>query len=131
MRALRQQRTAGLLLGVAVALGGCRASQPQAPGAAAAAPAGVVEANAAEARGPSQQRPVLSSTVLPSEARTVFLKGETAVLQRPKLGSAVLRQLPAGTTLTVLGELPNAEGVWLSVALYDTQGWVRAVEVIP
>lgn len=118
---MRPAALAGL---AALCLAACASKPTQAPVFAEPAPgmAGVDDARASRAH----QAPVLSSTVLPSIKLTATLTSEGALLQRPQRGSAVLRALPAGTVAELLGDLDNAEGQWLSVAIDGMQGWIPA-----
>lgn len=113
-----------LLALAALALVACASKPAVAPVFAEPAPGVTGVASAATAsQGPRQ--PALSAEVLPSITQTATLKVESLLLQRPQRGSAVLKTLPSGTVTTLLGDLSNAEGEWLSVAVDGQQGWIR------
>ena len=115
---------AALATVAALYLAACASKPAQAPVFAepAAGMAGVDESRSSR----SNKTATLSSEVLPSIQLTAILIAESPLLQRPQKGSAVLKTLPAGTVTELLGDLDNAEGQWLSVAVEGTQGWVRA-----
>jgi hypothetical protein len=70
---------------------------------------------------PATARAPLSFTVLPSMTLTATLREDTALLQRPTRGSVILRQLPAGMTVQLLGTLDNADGQWQSIGVEGPQ----------
>ncbi len=108
-------------------LSACRASAPLVN---SASPASVVSPDQ-EQISPAVQRPQLGADVLPSFQRIGVAKDAAQLLERPKLGSVILRPLVAGTVVQILGELANADGQWLSVAIDGSQGWARATQITP
>jgi len=117
-------RLAALVASAALGLAACASKPAQAPVFAEPAPgmAGVDDSRSSR----SNKTATLSTEVLPSIQLTAILVAESPLLQRPQKGSAVLKTLPAGTVTELLGDLDNAEGQWLSVAVDGMQGWVRA-----
>ena len=115
---------AALAAAAALCLAACASKPTQAPVFAEPAPgmAGVDDARASR----DSKAAALSTEILPSIQLTAILIAESPMLQRPQKGSAVLKTLPAGTVTELLGDLDNAEGQWLSVAVEGMQGWVRA-----
>lgn len=95
-----------------------------------ASSAGVVSA-VAETVSPDRQNATSSTELLPSYQRTGVVSAAASLLQRPQTGSLILKPLAAAATVQILGELDNADGQWLSVAIEDTQGWVRAAQIKP
>ncbi len=116
----------GLLL---MLLAACRSAGP-APEAAAPAPS-VVQGDEVERPRDPGQRPPLNTELLPSITRTATLREAAALLQRPVVGSVILKRLAAGEVVQVLGTLDNAGGQWLSVGSEGMQGWLRASETQP
>ena len=119
-------RLTALAAAAALGLAACASKPAQAPVFAEPAPgiAGVDDARSSR----DNKATALSTEVLPSIQLTAILIVESPMLQRPQKGSAVLKTLPAGTVTELLGDLDNAEGQWLSVAVEGMQGWVRASE---
>lgn len=114
-----------------VALTACGGSATVAPSAAPVR-TDVVDSDASAGNGAAQAgRPALTTEVLPSFNRSGTLKAETPLLQRPTTASVILKTLAAGETVQILGDLDNADGHWRSIAVGDTQGWVRAAQVSP
>ena len=120
-------RTALLLLAGTLALAACRSTAPLP--SAASTPTGMVAADVENAGRVQDQRPALSAEVLPSIVNTATLKAETPLLQRPTAGSVILKTLPAGETVQLLGALGNADGPWRSVSVGEIQGWVLAAQL--
>lgn len=117
-------RLAALAVSAVLGLAACATKPAQAPVFAEPAPGMAGVDDSRSSRG--NKTPTLSTEVLPSIQLTAILIAESPMLQRPQKGSAVLRTLPAGTVAELLGDLDNAEGEWLSVAVDGVQGWVRA-----
>lgn len=116
-----------LLFSAVVLLAACRA---QAPLTVAAPTAAMVSAEPAAARSSTQGLPQ-STALLPSIQRMGVAQQPTPLLARPQANSTILKTLAAGTSVLLLGNIDNADGHWLSVAFEQTQGWVRAAQIIP
>lgn len=98
---------------------------------------------------PPASTPVLSSTE-PAESATAYpapalaqrgqplasglpatLASEAPMRAQPLLKATVLRRVPAGTEVRVLGgALDNADGRWLSVLVGDSVGWLPAAALL-
>ena len=114
----------------ALLLAGCGGMAPRPTDAPGTPAAGVVAGVGDETVQPTARVP-LSTAMLPSQQAMVRVKTASPLLQRPTASSMVLRELPAGETLRLLGEIGNADGRWLSVGTGDMQGWLRAEHAAP
>jgi len=111
-----------LLAACAAGSGGER----RAPPPAASAP--VLSSTEVAEPAPAAPAPELGSRGQPLAAGLpATLRGETAMRAQPLLKATVLRSVPGGTAVRVLGgALDNIDGRWLSVLVGDTVGWLPA-----
>lgn len=116
-----------LLLSAVALLGACQAHAPLI--IAAPTPA-MVSTEPTSTRSSGQGLPQ-STVLLPSIQRMGVAQQATPLLARPQANSTILKTLAAGTSVQLLGNIDNADGHWLSVAFEETQGWVRAAQIIP
>lgn len=116
-----------LLISAVALLGACRA---QAPLIIAAPTPTIVSTEPTSTRSSTQGLPQ-STALLPSIQRMGVAPQPTPLLARPQANSTILKTLAAGTPVQLLGNIDNADGRWLSVAFEQTQGWVRAAQIIP
>ena len=99
---------------------------PRVPPPAASAPV-LSSTEVAEPEAPAEA-PALGSRAQPLAAGLpATLKSETAMRAQPLLKATVLRSVPAGAAVRVLGgALDNIDGRWLSVAIDEVVGWLPA-----
>lgn len=114
---------------LALLLSACAAGpggERRAPPPAASAP--VLSSTEVADPEPAAPAPELGSRGQPLAAGLpATLKSETAMRAQPLLKAPVLRSVPGGTAVRVLGGvLDNIDGRWLSVLLDDIVGWLPA-----
>lgn len=114
-----------LALGCALALllGACVRQAPLPPPSARAPVLRTPEERVAmESMLPAVPAPVASPPLV--AGLPARLREELPLRAQPLASAAVLRTLPAGSAVSILGEIDNAGGRWSSVQAGDTVGWL-------
>lgn len=114
----------GCALTLLLALGACMRQAPLPPPSARAPvlrtpeeKVGMESLEAAPAPAPLASAPLAAG--LPAR-----LRENLPLRAQPLASSALLTELPAGTAVSILGEIDNAGGRWSSVRAGDTVGWL-------
>ncbi|ROH92152.1 hypothetical protein ED208_07235 [Stagnimonas aquatica] len=119
-----------LVCALALLLGACMRQAPLPPPSGRAPVLRTPEERVAmEAAREAPAAPVASAPLaagLPARLR------EAAFLRpQPLTGAAVLQALPAGSAVSILGEIDNAGGRWSNVRVGDLAGWLPASALEP